>query len=110
MADADKDKLNSSIDELGIELVDSQDALQNLVFQKSMQQLEDLCMAADVAEKSCPALERLDTFGPVERAYPEVQLLRSPCLASLRLLLVIVPEVASGGWHPAGLVGVLRQV
>ena len=39
---SDKDKFNGSIDELIIELGDSQDALQNLIFQKSMQQLEDL--------------------------------------------------------------------
>ena len=39
---SDKDKLNGSIDELRSELRDCQDALQNLVFQKSMQQLEDL--------------------------------------------------------------------
>ena len=39
---SDKDKLNGSIDELRSELGDCQDALQNLVFQKSMQQLEDL--------------------------------------------------------------------
>ena len=37
----DKDKLNGSINELRSELGDSQDALQNLVFQKSLQQLED---------------------------------------------------------------------
>ena len=39
---SDKDKLSGSIEELRSELVDCQDALQNLVFQKSMQQLEDL--------------------------------------------------------------------
>ena len=41
MSDKDK-KLDGSIDELRTELGDCQDALQNLVFQKSMQQLEDL--------------------------------------------------------------------
>ena len=39
---SDKDKLKGSIDELRSELRDCQDALQNLVFQKSMQQLENL--------------------------------------------------------------------
>ncbi len=36
------DKTNGQLNELQTELVDCQDALQNLVFQKSMQQLEDL--------------------------------------------------------------------
>ena len=38
----DKEKLSDSILELNTKLRDSQDSLQNLVFQKSMQQLEDL--------------------------------------------------------------------
>jgi ribosomal protein L29 len=37
-----KEKVISPINDLISELTDSQDALQNLVFQKSMQQLEDL--------------------------------------------------------------------
>ena len=48
---SDKDKLNGSIDELRIELGDSQDALQNLVFQKSMQQLEDLSQIKKTRKK-----------------------------------------------------------
>ena len=47
----DKNKLNGSIDELRIELGDSQDALQNLVFQKSMQQLEDLSQIKKTRKK-----------------------------------------------------------
>ena len=39
---AEKEKVISPINNLISELTDSQDALQNLVFQKSMQQLEDL--------------------------------------------------------------------
>ena len=35
-------EINDKLNELLAELVDCQDALQNLVFQKSMQQLEDL--------------------------------------------------------------------
>ena len=48
---SDKDKLNSSIDELRSELGDCQDALQNLVFQKSMQQLEDLSQIRKTRKK-----------------------------------------------------------
>ena len=48
---SDKDKLNGSIDELRIELGDCQDALQNLVFQKSMQQLEDLSQIKKTRKK-----------------------------------------------------------
>ena len=39
---AEKQKLASSIKELNSSLIDSQDSLQNLIFQKTMQQLEDL--------------------------------------------------------------------
>jgi len=39
---AEKEKVISPINNLISELTDSQDALQNLVFQKTMQQLEDL--------------------------------------------------------------------
>jgi ribosomal protein L29 len=39
---AEKEKVISPINDLISELTDSQEALQNLVFQKSMQQLEDL--------------------------------------------------------------------
>ena len=48
---SDKDKLNGSIDELRSELGDCQDALQNLVFQKSMQQLEDLSQIKKTKKK-----------------------------------------------------------
>ena len=48
---SDKDKLTGSIDELRSELGDCQDALQNLVFQKSMQQLEDLSQIKKTRKK-----------------------------------------------------------
>ena len=48
---SDKDKLNGSIDDLRSELGDCQDALQNLVFQKSLQQLEDLSQIKKTRKK-----------------------------------------------------------
>ena len=48
---SDNDTLNRSIDELRSELEDCQDALQNLVFQKSMQQLEDLSQIKKTRKK-----------------------------------------------------------
>ena len=48
---SDKEKFNASVDELSTELVDYQDALQNLVFQKSMQQLEDLSQIKKTRKK-----------------------------------------------------------
>ena len=48
---SDKDKSYGSIDELRSELGDYQDALQNLVFQKSMQQLEDLSQIKKTRKK-----------------------------------------------------------
>ena len=48
---SDKDKLSRSIDEIRSELGDCQDALQNLVFQKSMQQLEDLSQIKKTRKK-----------------------------------------------------------
>jgi len=48
---SDKEKLNASVDELRSELGDCQDALQNLVFQKSMQQLEDLSQIKKTRKK-----------------------------------------------------------
>ena len=48
---SDKEKLNGSVDELRSELRDCQDALQNLVFQKSMQQLEDLSQIKKTRKK-----------------------------------------------------------
>ena len=55
---SDKDKLNGSIDELRSELRDCQDSLQNLVFQKSMQQLEDLSQIKKTRKK----IARLNTL------------------------------------------------
>ena len=48
---SDKDKMNGSINELRSELGDCQEALQNLVFQKSMQQLEDLSQIKKTRKK-----------------------------------------------------------
>ena len=48
---SDKDKMNGSIDELRSELGDCQEALQNLVFQKSLQQLEDLSQIKKTRKK-----------------------------------------------------------
>ena len=48
---SDKEKLIGSIDELRSKLGDCQDALQNLVFQKSMQQLEDLSQIKKTRKK-----------------------------------------------------------
>ena len=48
---SDKDKFNGTINELRSELGDCQDALQNLVFQKSMQQLEDLSQIKKTRKK-----------------------------------------------------------
>ena len=48
---SDDDKKNGQLNELKAELVDSQDALQNLVFQKSMQQLEDLSQIKKIRKK-----------------------------------------------------------
>ena len=45
------DKKNGQLNELEVELIDSQDALQNLVFQKSMQQLEDLSQIKKTRKK-----------------------------------------------------------
>jgi len=46
----DKEK-TGQISELKIQLVDFQDSLQNLVFQKSMQQLEDLSQIKKTRKK-----------------------------------------------------------
>ncbi len=45
------DEINDKLNELLAELVDCQDALQNLVFQKSMQQLEDLSQIKKTRKK-----------------------------------------------------------
>ena len=52
------DKKNGQLNELKAELIDSQDALQNLVFQKSMQQLEDLSQI----KKTRKTIARLKTL------------------------------------------------
>ena len=48
---AEKQKLDSSIEELTSNLTDSQDSLQNLIFQKTMQQLEDLSQIKKTRKK-----------------------------------------------------------
>lgn len=48
---SDDDKKNGQLNDLETELIDSQDALQNLVFQKSMQQLEDLSQIKKTRKK-----------------------------------------------------------
>ena len=47
-----EDKKNSGqINELNTQLVDNQDSLQNLIFQKSMQQLEDISQIKKTRKK-----------------------------------------------------------
>ena len=48
---SDVKNLNTNIDELRVQLVDLQEAFQNLVFQKSMQQLEDLSQIKKTRKK-----------------------------------------------------------
>jgi len=48
---SDNKKTSGLISELQAELSDSQDALQNLVFQKSIQQLEDLSQIKKTRKK-----------------------------------------------------------
>ena len=48
---AEKQKLASSIKDLNSSLIDSQDSLQNLIFQKTMQQLEDLSQIKKTRKK-----------------------------------------------------------
>ena len=48
---AEKQKLDSSIKELNSSLIDTQESLQNLVFQKTMQQLEDLSQIKKTRKK-----------------------------------------------------------
>ena len=47
----EKDKNVGLISELEAQLIDSQESLQNLVFQKSMQQLEDLSQIKKTRKK-----------------------------------------------------------
>ena len=61
---ADKEKLSKSILELNTQLRDSQDSLQNLVFQKSMQQLEDLSQIKKT-KKKIARLKTLIHYGKV---------------------------------------------
>ncbi len=48
---SENQELNTKLNELQADLLDSQDALQNLVFQKSMQQLEDLSQIKKTRKK-----------------------------------------------------------
>ena len=48
---SDKNKSNGLLKDLQSELRDAQDAFQNLVFQKSMQQLEDLSQIKKTRKK-----------------------------------------------------------
>ena len=48
---ANPESVNESVLDLNTQLIDSQDALQNLVFQKSMQQLEDLSQIKKTRKK-----------------------------------------------------------
>ena len=48
---AEKQKLLSSLKDLNSSLIDSQDSLQNLIFQKTMQQLEDLSQIKKTRKK-----------------------------------------------------------
>ena len=48
---AEKQKLLSSLKDLNSSLVDYQESLQNLVFQKTMQQLEDLSQIKKTRKK-----------------------------------------------------------
>ncbi len=48
---SDVEKINVQISELQKQLLESQESLQNLVFQKSMQQLEDLSQIKKTRKK-----------------------------------------------------------
>ena len=61
----DKDK-TGQISELKTQLIDCQDSLQNLVFQKSMQQLEDLSQIKKTRKK----IARLKTLLTEVKASP----------------------------------------
>ena len=50
---SDNDNTLIKVDELKTQLLDSQESLQNLVFQKSMQQLEDLSQIKKTRKKNC---------------------------------------------------------
>ena len=55
---SEKEKITGQINELQSQLIDSQESLQNLVFQKSMQQLEDLSKIKKTRKK----IARIKTF------------------------------------------------
>ena len=55
---SEKEKLAGQINELQSQLIDCQESLQNLVFQKSMQQLEDLSKIKKTRKK----IARIKTF------------------------------------------------
>ena len=61
----DKEK-NGQISDLKTQLIDCQDSLQNLVFQKSMQQLEDLSQIKKTRKK----IARLKTLLTEVKASP----------------------------------------
>ena len=48
---SENEKINGQISELQNQLIDCQESLQNLVFQKSMQQLEDLSQIKKTRKK-----------------------------------------------------------
>ena len=48
---SENEKITAQISELKTQLIDSQESLQNLVFQKSMQQLEDLSQIKKTRKK-----------------------------------------------------------
>ena len=48
---SEKNKSTGQVSELQSQLIDSQESLQNLVFQKSMQQLEDLSQIKKTRKK-----------------------------------------------------------
>jgi len=55
---SEKEKIAGQINELQSQLIDCQESLQNLVFQKSMQQLEDLSKIKKTRKK----IARIKTF------------------------------------------------
>ena len=48
---SENEKITGQINELQTQLIDSQESLQNLIFQKSMQQLEDLSQIKKTRKK-----------------------------------------------------------
>ena len=62
----DKDK-TGQISELKTQLVDCQDSLQNLVFQKSMQQLEDISQIKKTRKKIARIMTELSLRKKLEK-------------------------------------------